>query len=59
MEVLEELGVKDLGQYKIAALKTFDDTRIKQADRAAEDMTKEARIKKRRLNLDRREKNEE
>ncbi|KAG8309391.1 hypothetical protein J6590_087273 [Homalodisca vitripennis] len=37
-------------------LKKFDDTCIKQADRAAEDMTKEARIKKRKLNLDQEEK---
>lgn len=57
IKVLEELGVKDLGQYTIAALKTFDDTRMKQADRAAEDMTKEARIKKKRQNLVQEEKN--
>ncbi|KAG8280226.1 hypothetical protein J6590_086374 [Homalodisca vitripennis] len=58
-QVLEELGVKDLGQYTIAALKKFDDTRIKQTDGAAEYMNKEARIKKRRLNLDQEVKNED
>lgn len=59
LRVLEELGIEDLGKHTIAALHLFDATRIKQADRAAEEMTKEARIRKRRKNLTEEEKNED
>uniref|UniRef100_A0A1B6GFF5 Uncharacterized protein n=1 Tax=Cuerna arida TaxID=1464854 RepID=A0A1B6GFF5_9HEMI len=47
VRVLQELGVSDLGKNTITALQKFDVVRLRQAERAAEAMTKESRVKKR------------
>ncbi|XP_054279210.1 uncharacterized protein LOC128997596 [Macrosteles quadrilineatus] len=52
LRVLEEIGVQNLGKNTISVLQKFDADRIRKADRAAELMTKEARIKRRRQLLE-------
>lgn len=51
IKVLQELGLSDVGKNTITALQKFDVVRLRQAELAAEAMTKESRVKKRRLLL--------
>lgn len=51
LRVLKCLGLEDVGEHTVAALKYADHIRITKADRAALEMTKEARIKRRRKRL--------
>lgn len=48
LRILQEFGVADLGRHTITALQRFDKVRLRQAELAAEAMTKVNRIKKRR-----------
>lgn len=56
--MLEEIGVQELGRNTITALQKFDADRIRKADRAAELMTKEARVQRRRQLLKEEEDND-
>ncbi|KAG8275986.1 hypothetical protein J6590_107695 [Homalodisca vitripennis] len=51
LHTLQQLGVRDLGKFTVRALHSLDLERLRKAEKAAEDMTKDARVKKRRQML--------
>lgn len=52
LKVLKELGISDCGINTIEALKKADDIRLRKADRAAQEATKDVRIARRRKRLE-------
>ncbi|KAG8266637.1 hypothetical protein J6590_108192 [Homalodisca vitripennis] len=59
IKVLEQLGIKDIGSNTICLLQQLDTERINRAEIAVRNATKEARLKKRRINLEQDEVEEE
>lgn len=51
IKVLKDLGFSDYGLHTVSALKDADEARIRRADRAALEATKEVRIQRRRKRL--------
>lgn len=51
LRTLQQLGVRDLGKFTVRALLRLDLERLRKAEKAAEDMSKDARVKKRRQML--------
>lgn len=57
LKVLRKCGVKDIGKNTVTAMKSADDLRVKKAEIAIKQLTKEARIERtrKRLKLDRKD----
>lgn len=51
LKVLRKCGVKDIGKNTVTAMKSADDLRVKKAEIAIKQLTKEARIERRRKRL--------